>query len=224
MTPTILLTLWAALAAAPAAVAQGPEDPRQEVKRLFEQVSKDLDEIDKLLLQAASDRRSKAGAGEAATEKDAAKEAHGKQREVVDAIQKILELVPRTGSSQSSGSGGQPSSKSDGNLPDDPGQQREDSGAPRGENQAPKDPSGGKPDDPRESKEKPKNGVKPPRDYATERRERGDLTVDRWGELPEQVREAFTNESTQDVPIRYRKWIQDFYKRVQRGSTPGGRR
>lgn len=106
--PMTLTALAGALAllVAPNASGQGA-DPREEIKDLFRKIEKDLSEIDKLLLNAST--RPQATPSEGAAAKGArgeavspagtgdAKEAHGKQKEVVDSIQKILDLIPRTG-------------------------------------------------------------------------------------------------------------------------------
>jgi hypothetical protein len=86
----------AALAWFVAPIASGQaagQDPRQEIKDLFKKVEKDLQEIDKLLNQAAAEPK----AGDAIDSKGAAKGAHEKQKEVSDSIQKIIDLVPPSG-------------------------------------------------------------------------------------------------------------------------------
>jgi gas vesicle protein len=77
------------------ALGQSAEDPRNEIKKLFEKVEKDLEEIDKLLLNASSEP---AAAGAETTDgRVSVKQANGKQKEVVDSIQKILDLIPPSG-------------------------------------------------------------------------------------------------------------------------------
>jgi hypothetical protein len=76
------------------AVAQeSGQGPANEIKLLFERVEKDLQEIDKLLLEASREPRP-AGAPEAGKPREAAKSAHNKQKGVSEAIQKILDLIP----------------------------------------------------------------------------------------------------------------------------------
>jgi len=74
------------------------------------------------------------------------------------------------------------------------------------------------PDSPLESKDRPTRGVSPARAYDTEKHPGGG-SVERWGDLPEQARQVFSNESTQDVPLRYRRWIESFYRRAQKAGS-----
>lgn len=68
---------------APAAFAQEPEEAvREDLTRLFDQVHKDLQEIDRLLLEAGDDR-----------------EAAEKSAEAVEGMKKILERVQGHGRS-----------------------------------------------------------------------------------------------------------------------------
>ncbi|MBI3820753.1 MAG: hypothetical protein HY286_18845 [Planctomycetes bacterium] len=43
--------------------------------------------------------------------------------------------------------------------------------------------------------------------------------TDRWGDLPEHLRGTFSNEKTDDLPMRYRRWIQDFYTRTSKSAS-----
>lgn len=43
------------------------------------------------------------------------------------------------------------------------------------------------------------------------------LDAERWGELPPRVREVFRNAGSRDVPVRYRDWIDAYYRRLSRG-------
>jgi hypothetical protein len=38
--------------------------------------------------------------------------------------------------------------------------------------------------------------------------------VDRWGDLPIQVREVFRTEGGADLPPQYRDWIDGYYKKL----------
>ncbi len=88
---------------------------------------------------------------------------------------------------------------------------------PEGAGQAPTQPSGrGNPDDPSASNDPPHQGTGRPPEYDTERLQPPATGSERWGDLPEREREIFSNEKTDDLPLRYRKWVEDFYRRVQR--------
>ncbi|HKD99629.1 MAG TPA: hypothetical protein VKE69_01360, partial [Planctomycetota bacterium] len=95
---------------------------------------------------------------------------------------------------------------------------------PQGAQKAPT-PSGGadQPKDPRKSNADPSQGKRPPSKHPTERNPNAGGAVDRWGDLPEYARDTFRNDRTDDVPLRYRRWIEDFYRRVQKAESDGGR-
>jgi hypothetical protein len=37
-----------------------------------------------------------------------------------------------------------------------------------------------------------------------------------WGRLPQHVRQRFVNQGTDEVPTRYRDWIDSYYRRLSR--------
>ena len=37
-----------------------------------------------------------------------------------------------------------------------------------------------------------------------------------WGELPLRIRERFRNRGSDEVPTRYRDWIDSYYRRLSR--------
>lgn len=256
-----------AFLAAPMVSAQeAGGNPQDEIKQLFKKVEKDLQEIDKLLLDASKDPRgaansSSANASESSdpSAKSTAKSANARQREVSESIQKIMDLIPpgngscsncsnhglkKPGDSQSNGKPNQQQGQGQGGSmaegqPQKSGQEQErqqqqnEEKTAQGAGQAPstpkdgmepKDPNAsGDPNSPLKSTEKGSNGPKKPRDYDTERLARQKEASDRWGDLPEHVRKAFANENTDDLPMRYRKWIQDFYLRTAKSSSTSGK-
>lgn len=228
----LLFSLAASCAIDSGAFAQGiGQDPLEEIKSLFRQVEKDLQEIDRLLLQAARDPRAASGeAPEKAGTKAAAKDAYEKQRAVSESIQRIIDLIPPSSSSSQSSPKRDLSKPNQGQGNESQGERQQGSeGKPeeertaRGAGQAPTEPqggrpSGGRPEGNQKSNEPPQQGKSKPRDYETERAHRARETVERWGDLPEHTRKVFENTNTDDLPIRYRKWIQDFYTRVQQTS------
>ncbi len=40
--------------------------------------------------------------------------------------------------------------------------------------------------------------------------------ADAWGMLPERTRELFRNGGSDDVPVQYRRWIDAYYRRLNR--------
>lgn len=217
-------------------------NPEAEIKELFKKVEKDLTDIEKLLNQATSDN----AAAASAAAKEAAKSANTKQREVSESIQKIMDLIPPSGGgncsncsnhglkkpgedSQGSSSGQNPSQGAGNSKPQDQSQQQDEMTArgagkaptmPKGSESEGKEPKGGSnPDSPKKSNSEPSQGESKPREYATERANRSREGTERWGDLPEYAQRAFSNENTEDLPMRYRKWIQDFYLRMGKSGS-----
>jgi len=44
------------------------------------------------------------------------------------------------------------------------------------------------------------------------------IDAGRWGELPARVRATFRNQGKDDLPVRYREWIDAYYRRLNRQS------
>jgi|SRR5262245_7746664 len=40
--------------------------------------------------------------------------------------------------------------------------------------------------------------------------------ADRWGNLPQRVRQVFQNQITDDLPIQYRDWIDAYYRKLSK--------
>ena len=53
----------------------------------------------------------------------------------------------------------------------------------------------------------------PPPHAKTAQEPKADAT-ERWGDLPIQVREVFTNEGGAEMPPQYRDWIDGYYKKL----------
>ena len=74
----------------------------------------------------------------------------------------------------------------------------------------------GTPDGPQPSSATPKlvpDGAPPegPRD-----RTAPGTAADRWGDLPQHARDVFRTQGGADLPVRYRDWIDAYYKRLNR--------
>jgi hypothetical protein len=41
-------------------------------------------------------------------------------------------------------------------------------------------------------------------------------TKDRWGDLPQKVRDLFRAEGGSELPVQYRQWIDAYYRRLNR--------
>ena len=156
-------------------------------------------------------------------------------------IGRILKLAEQNESSSSS-SGGKPSGKPQSGQPSpqqgqtSPGSRKEDKGET-----GPEQESKGKEEGEQEGQEgqepqdgnEPKNGDQPKGDKETEggkdgksktppEGEKGDPANaqgnEEWGDLPVHLRKVFENGVSDDVPARYRGWVDSYYKRLNRRS------
>ena len=154
-------------------------------------------------------------------------------KEVLEGIDRILELARQLGG-EKPGGGGSPdqSQKPDGQSQlDRRGEQsteREPTPAkPEGEQPSPapkpekSDGSSEKPASPpkgnRDSTDQPANSPGPkPAPTATEAPNRNVDNHERWGELPVHVRDVFRIEGGGDMPVQYRDWIDSYYRRLNK--------
>ena len=212
------------------------ESGQDEMVVLFQRVEERLREIDKLLFDASAGepvvRVEESGIAELL------RRTRTKNQEVLDDMDRILQLAQERGSQQQSGSSGSTgqspseSQQSEGSpsqgsrdgstqreqTPQGPGQQREQGQRPEGDR-----PEDGPGQDGRE----PRNGQEPPGDGETRPGDRplrdgtGDGAGDdggdgRWGDLPVHVRELFRAQGGADLPPHYRDWIDAYYRRLNR--------
>ncbi len=208
-------------------------DAEREMVELFGTVERTLQDIDRLLREAANAPRA-AGSGETELARKL-REARQNGDQARQGIDRILELARQMNPSGSGGGSGQePQSGSSGQSPlDGQGQQstgREStpstpepgaSGEPKGQQQQPGQEPGEKPGDAR----KP-DGPQATNQAPHERRggdprggEQGGAASpgdarDRWGDLPMHAREVFRNEGGRDMPPLYREWIDAYYRRL----------
>ena len=75
------------------------------------------------------------------------------------------------------------------------------------------EPKDGKPDD--RSPEQRQAGDKPPPEKDPERVKREDLSG-RWGILPPKIQQDILNFNIDYFPQKYRKWLEDYYRRINR--------
>ncbi len=107
--------------------------------------------------------------------------------------------------------GEKPQDEPGGSKPKDP------NGKQPGQKPGEKPGENGDPKDPRASRSDPKNraGGPPPqggRDSASSPSD----TRDRWGDLPVHARDVFRNEGGRDMPVQYRDWIDEYYRRLNK--------
>ncbi|MEM9382370.1 MAG: hypothetical protein AAGB93_20625 [Planctomycetota bacterium] len=219
-----------------------------ELKDLFLQVEKRLNRVTELLYEASSGDVSEAdgigGAGIDELIREAESGAAGAQSGIarmleatrgqsqatLDDIARILELAEQSGSG-----GSQPQSPPE---PQDgmPQQGQTPSGS-RKQDTGERPPESGKEgQDQQGQQEQGQNGDEPSGNQETEggpdgpakappEGETGDPAAaagnEDWGDLPIHLRQVFQNGVSEDVPPRYRDWVDSYYKRLNRRS--GGR-
>jgi hypothetical protein len=102
-----------------------------------------------------------------------------------------------------------------------PGQQQPGGQEPGGERPGePQDRPGGEPRDPRagEGDGENRDGDDPRAGAADPARTPGDAD-ETWGNLPRHVQDAFRSEGRSELPARYRDWIDDYYRKLNRRSS-----
>jgi hypothetical protein len=214
-TPRTLGAILAALGFAGIAGAQQPgsQDPQQGLQRemieLFGKVELRLRQIDKLLYDAAAAESAPAGG-------ELLNRTRERGREVLEGIDRILEIARQQARPSPDGGGGAP--QEPGDSPLDTQAQRE-----AGREGTPEAPQGAKPDsgqpDDAPGREPPEPGRNelgpPPRRGETGREDPGG-SAGRWGDLPPQVRELFTGAGSSELPAQYRDWIDAYHRRLNR--------
>ena len=219
---------------------------QEEMLQLFRDIEHNLRKVDLLL--------SDAGAGDTARLAEVEEAGIGRllqnsretSRQVLEDIDRLLEIAQQMGQ-QPSSTGGQPqsqpgaSSGSEGSdslgrgnqttsreqTPenpgeDSPGESPEEGQQPEGEQpgdgQQPPSSQGDRPQDGQESPNTdPTNRAAndPPLD-PTGAGSGSDPAADRWGDLPVHVQDVFRGEDAGEMPVRYREWIDAYYRRLNR--------
>lgn len=241
--PTFALIAALALGAraqspAPTPVAGGQEASQEELRELFQKVERRLREIDRLLGDAGAGDVSKlAGVGASGID-ELLRTARERQGEVIEDIDRMLEIASQLAqTSESGGGGGQPQPQGQGQSPLDrsgqattdregtPSQPQGSQPQPQPQPQPGQDPKGqspqdqqGDPKDPRASRDRdPQNQPSGnPAAQPTDAPRRPADEVDRWGDLPVHARDVFRAEGGGDMPVQYRDWIDGYYRRLNR--------
>lgn len=87
---------------------------------------------------------------------------------------------------------------------------------PGGEEPGANKPEGSKPDDRGSNPPRGENRPASPRDEAAGTPTGAGNDAERWGTLPERVRQVFQNQITDDLPLQYRDWIDSYYRRLNK--------
>ncbi len=228
----LVLSAFALSGARASAQGLGPSEEQKRLE-LVEKIRKDLDEIDRLLLEAERDKTGNVREKMAAAAKEIEKLLESAQKSQASVCENIEELVRMTkyqkssssnsdgdSQSQSQGKDGKPrerqKDKDDGKLlpqPQQPEGEKPQGGGdqkPQPKPQSKGDPKDGQPDHSQGEQEKADRN-KPPGEKGNFQR---DDTTGRWGVLPQKEAELLQSLSQQQFPEKYRKLLNDFYRRA----------
>jgi hypothetical protein len=220
------------------------DQAQEEMLQLFRDIEQNLRKVDVLLSDAgAGDTRGLAEVEESGIGR-LLEDTRDRSEQVLQDIDRLLEIAEEMGQQSGGGSGqsGQPQSQQNGssgsqgsnspptrreNTPETPGeepsgQSPEDGEQPNGEQpgneQQQPTPHGEQPtdgQDPANTDPSLRPGDKPPTD-PTGAGSPNDPTSDRWGDLPVHVQDVFRGEDSEEMPPRYREWIDAYYRRLNR--------
>lgn len=205
----------------------GMQADQEEMVRLFHEVERTLGAIDLELADAGAGRIPVPEGKDSGIER--LLRSHGeKSDQAVGGIERILELAEKLGKQ----CGSQCMKGSMNAPPQQGGESPLDKERQRGPTQGEKTPEAPKPDPEKsEQPEQEKQGGEKPDDRGQNpppgenrpsppRVDEGGSPfapgndADRWGNLPERVRQVFQNQITDDLPLQYRDWIDAYYRRL----------
>ena len=218
-------------------------EAEQEVRELFRRVEKRLAAIDELLSDASSNSGNAPSLESAAPSgiDELLKLSREGSQQVIDAIDRILEISAAQPPPPGGGSGGgeepsaQPGSGQSGGSPLDRGPQT----TPReqtpeaGEQPGGEKPGGEKPGneqgEPKKPGPKPKDGPASPDDNPQNLQlGKGNAAapgspssadgLERWGALPQHAQNVFRSEGGTELPAQYRDWIDSYHRRLNKES------
>jgi hypothetical protein len=195
----------------------------KEILDLFKSVDKELERIDNMLFDLGAGERPLEGSVDSGLGAllDLTRDT---SRSVVDDINRILELAEQMSQSSSSSSCSQGQKQKSGQNTDQQGKpDNQEKGGQDQEGAKPDEPGEKKPEDgqgePKSPKESDAEGQNSPKEsgeqHPTGAGSQADQT-ERWGELPERVRETFRNQGGDAAPLYYRDWIDSYYRHLSR--------
>lgn len=227
--------------------ASGEETPEERMRRLFSEVETTLLQVDLLLTDAAAGDTSSLAKVDESGIAELLRNSVDRGRQVQNDILTIIEIAQSlSSSSQSSGSSpsGQPSPGSEGQDPNSPLNRGEQGQSSESTPEAPEEKPGGEKEEPGAGEDGEKDGPKPddkpggqdpnnpegdPKSDG-ENRESGagkegatasganPSSEDGWGNLPSHVRDTFSSEGRTELPLRYRDWIDQYYRKLNKRS------
>ena len=216
----------------PPRVVPQPKDSAAEIIELFKQVDEKMKAIDAILFDIGAGELPLA-APEGSGLGDLLSLTKGASDDVVRDIDKILKIADEMSKSQSkSGQSGsaKPGQKGQAEKPKEgEGEKKDGSDPPKEQGQEgedgskPKDKEGaqeeGEPKSEKESDDtaqnSPNGGTSNAKLGAGSQANRSE----RWGELPERLRETFRTQGGEDLPLFYRDWIESYYRHLNKGDS-----
>jgi hypothetical protein len=211
---------------------QGEESPQERMMRLFREVELELRRIDVLLSDAGAGETRLASVPDSGIA-DLLRQSKTGSESVIEGIDEILAIAAQQqgqggGQGESSDQSGEGQQGSDNPMNDPGGQapgdrentpQAEDMPTrpeQAGEGDRPEPGQDGDPRSPQDSEAEPelsRNGPPPGSEEGAPAAPSGD---DEWGLLPPRAREVFRSRGADDLPARYRDWIEGYYRRLNR--------
>jgi len=198
----------------------GQDDAQREMQELFARVERNLRAIDDFLFDAAAGDIPLALPPESGLD-DLLRSTQERSAQAVQDMDRILEIAATQSPSGSGGSMGQQPPQQQGQSPLDeqrdssPGDREQTPELPGGEQPPSSDPQqepeGGDPQDP-----SPENHPNQPPSPTRQGPGSAADGAERWGELPVRVRQVFRSQGGGDMPVRYRDWIDGYYRRLNR--------
>ena len=232
----------------PVSAAHAQSDAEAEMRELFRSVEKRLKAIDELLSDASTGMTEGLDKVEESGLDEILKLSRQESQQVIDSIDRILEISEQQGqpSSQSGGSGQsqpQPGQEGQQYSPLNRGQQttprestpsapEQQPGSEQQQGQEPGEQPGGEEpkQEPQQATPDPKSGRETP-DPNPQNLQLGEASpsakgagssggnVERWGTLPQHAQDVFRSEGGTELPAQYRDWIDAYHRRLNRESS-----
>lgn len=211
--------------------ATGQIDPQENIKKILEEISTEMSEIDRLLLE--SGRKDQGAAMREAAEKigKLLENSQGSQAKVAQKIDQLIEELEKMSQSQSSSSesgSGEPSQRGqqgEGDIQDQQRSQRDEiqqsefqrQQQQQQQQQQEQNRPQGDPKGPEQTDEKGTNlqGDKP-QEQGEERVDR-DRESARWGELQKYAPFLQSRGGLPDVPVKYRRLLEAYLRKSHKG-------
>lgn len=192
-------------------------DPQQEMLELIQRVERNLRTIDVLLNDAGAGDLPLEAAADSGLD-DLLRDTRSNAGQVVEDIDRLLEIARQQGGSVSSSMQGEQPKPGESPLDEprdgSPQGREETPDAPQPEEQEQPGGQGERPQSPEEANDP--GATRPGGARDSEAGAPVDVIQDaeEWGMLPERMRELFRNEGRDDLPVQYRDWIDAYYRRL----------